>query len=177
MPGASLVYVARKKLRHACIETCIRQEPLGVARGPAWVSRAPSLGRQAPLLGAPGPASVPEEGLRMFWHVRGLRSTLKHAGLWAVFGSALIVLFSASLRELVGEVVGALSSWSASQELQKACEEVCLAGLVCVPTMRVFFALRARQACLFSEARFKEQVSAAHRLPQTSAAQTDCRLA
>ena len=70
-----------------------------------------------------------------------------------------------------------LSSWSAALELQKACEEVCLAGLVCVPTMGVLFALRARQACLFSEARFKEQVSAAHRLPQTSAAQTDCRLA
>ena len=81
-----------------------------MARGLAWVSRAPPRGRQAPLLSAPGPVSESDEGLRMFWHVRGLRSTLKHAGLWGVFGSALIVLFSASLREFVGGVVGALSS-------------------------------------------------------------------
>ena len=57
------------------------------------------------------------------------------------------------------------SHWATKEEQGQQCKDYRL------------YATWARQACLLSEARFKEQVSAAHRLPQTSAAQTDCRLA
>ena len=135
VPGTALVYAAGEKLAHACIETCLPEEPLGVARGLAWMSNAPPLGRQAPLPSAPLPASVPEEGLRLFWHARGLRSTFRHAGLWAAVGLTLVALFLGLPGELVGEVVGSLSSRAAALGLRELCEEVGLVGCICVPVL------------------------------------------
>ena len=139
--GTVLLVVDGETLGHACIDSCIRAEPLGAGPAVARMWRAASLGREAPIRTAPVPAPAPEEGLRLFWHARGVRSSSRHAGLWALVGATLVGLLCALPGAWGREVVGTLCSSAVALRRWETCAEVCLVGLVCVPILGVLSAL------------------------------------